>query len=64
MKTRGRILRVKLGYNPNSSSIGTHINAFLLGTAAFTIAANLILAIVSSTLLPEKEKPGQLQKEK
>jgi len=64
MKTKGRILRVKPGYNPNSSSIGTHINAFLLGTAAFTITANLLLAIVSSARLPKKEKPGQLQKEK
>lgn len=44
----GRILRLKQGYNPNSSSIGTIVfmmPAALLGvTAAFGTAAGLICA--------------------
>ena len=37
---KGRILRVKTGYNPNSSSVGSQIPAFLAfaaGSGAFTI---------------------------
>lgn len=36
----GKILRFKSGYNPNSSSVGSHIPAFLfyaVGTGAMTI---------------------------
>jgi len=41
-KNRGRILRVKAGYNPNSSSVGSLIPAFLAfatGAAALTVLA-------------------------
>ena len=64
MKRRGRLLKVKYGYNPNSSSIGTHVNAFLLGAAVFALALNS-LAIVTISLRakldlkienPKKEK--------
>jgi hypothetical protein len=33
-RTRGRVLRVKHGYNPNSSSIGSSITTFILLSAA------------------------------
>ena len=36
----GRVLRAKTGYNPNSSSVGSHIPAFLAwaaGASAFTV---------------------------
>ena len=43
---KGKVLKVKTGYNPNSSSIGTHINMFLLGSAAIaTFMGTLIVAI-------------------
>ena len=29
MNKKGKILRIKTGYNPNSSSIGSHIPTFL-----------------------------------
>ena len=35
MNKKGKILRVKTGYNPNSSSIGSHIPTF------FAMAAGL-----------------------
>jgi hypothetical protein len=44
---RGRVLRVKLGYNPNSSSVGSVI-AVLMWTATFgAVALNVITAIVA-----------------
>ncbi len=39
---KGRILRVKTGYNPNSSSVGSLIPAFLafaMGASALTVLA-------------------------
>ncbi len=40
MGMRGKVLKVKLGYNPNSSSIGSLFSAFLwIGSAgAFLLA--------------------------
>ena len=51
--TRGRILRIKLGVNPNSSSLGTDIVFLALSTP---IAASLILALsaLARTLLRRK----------
>ena len=47
-KRRGRVLRVKTGYNPNSSSIGSIVFALsakvLPATAAFGAVAGLIYA--------------------
>lgn len=44
---RGRVLKVKLGYNPNSSSVGSVI-AVLMWTATFgAIALNVVTAIVA-----------------
>ena len=43
---RGRVLRLKRGYNPNSSSIGTIVfalpGALLAGTAAFGAVAGFV----------------------
>ena len=39
---RGRVLRVKRGYNPNSSSVGSEVPTFLalaLGSGAITVLA-------------------------
>ena len=48
-KQNGRILKVKKGYNPNSSSIGSDIMAFLIlagGAGTFSvILANTIDSI-------------------
>ena len=52
---KGRVLRVKYGYNPNSSSIGSIVFALpaaLLGiTAAFGAVAGAILAAIASDTL-------------
>ena len=54
-KKRGRILRVKKGFNPNSSSIGSVIFALPTSLMAVTIG----FSIVSAVLLPYfLGKPG------
>jgi hypothetical protein len=45
-KQKGRILRVKEGYNPNSSSIGSDILAFL----ALAGGAGTVSVILSNTM--------------
>jgi len=46
---KGRILKIKTGYNPNSSSIGLDMVAFLTAGAAVTVLFNTIAAILSAT---------------
>lgn len=61
MKTPGRILKVKAGYNPNSSSIGTQVASFVVGAAAFSLAANTLVAAIaarrSSREQPKEDTP-------
>ena len=52
--TRGRILRIKLGVNPNSSSLGTDV-VFLALSAP--LAASLILAISALVRTRLRRKP-------
>jgi hypothetical protein len=42
--SRGRILSVKLGYNPNSSSLGVDVTFLLFGMSAVTILTPVIAA--------------------
>jgi len=56
IKKRGRILRVKKGYNPNSSSIGSGILPFL----AFAAGAGVLAIILSNTL----ESAGKIIKKR
>jgi hypothetical protein len=41
-RPRGKILAVKLGYNPNSSSLGVDVTFLLLGTMAITLLTPLV----------------------
>jgi hypothetical protein len=43
---RGRILAVKWGYNPNSSSLGVDVTFLLLGAAALSLATPVVAALV------------------
>ena len=42
---RGRILRVKRGTNPNSSSVGSDIPAFLFSAVAMTVLGALVVQV-------------------
>ena len=60
-KKNAKILAVKPGYNPNSSSIGILVNVFILGTFAVTIlygflGAYLMFLKKKKDLLTGKEK--------
>ncbi len=44
----GRVLRVKSGYNPNSSSVGSDIPTFLAAAAGGAAAAAIILNIIAA----------------
>ena len=52
----GRILKVKTGYNPNSSSIGLDMIVFLVAGAGMTILFNTVAAVVSAA---KAQKHGQ-----
>lgn len=55
---KGRILKVKTGYNPNSSSIGADIIVFFSAGAAVTILFNAVAAIVSARTGCEGDPEG------
>lgn len=42
MDKKGKILKIKLGYNPNSSSIGTDIVIFFVSFTAISAVFNCI----------------------
>lgn len=60
MKKKGKILRVKQGYNPNSSSMGSIIFAFpaaLMGIAAgFGIISGIIMSKIIKKDVNKEEK--------
>ena len=56
MKPRGKILAVKLGYNPNSSSLGVDVTFLLFGMAIITILTPVFELLLRLFSL----KPGRL----
>ena len=42
MKRRGKILHVRFGLNPNSSSLGANLSYMLIGVSALTVLVNLV----------------------
>jgi hypothetical protein len=43
----GKILRVQLGYNPNSSSLGVDVSFLLFGSVAVIVLTNLASMLLS-----------------
>jgi hypothetical protein len=41
MKRKGKILHVRFGLNPNSSSLGANLGMLLIGAATLTLLVNL-----------------------
>ncbi len=46
-ETEGRILKIKTGYNPNSSSIGVDVVIFFTAGAAMTVLFNTLAAVLT-----------------
>ena len=61
MRRRGRILRVKLGNNPNSSSLGTDIQVLLFGSAALALITVVLTTIVRLTRRAKAPRDAAVQ---
>ena len=48
MRRRGRILVVKWGYNPNSSSLGVDVTFLMFGMAAVALLTPIVSLILRS----------------
>jgi len=61
---KGRVLRVKQGYNPNSSSLGTIIFAFPSAMLAAPIVFSAVAGMICSKCLHDAPTPhGALRSE-
>jgi len=58
---KGKILKIKTGYNPNSSSIGADIVVFFTAGAAITILFNTVAAIVGAAKAQNDACPAEQQ---
>jgi len=59
-KPKGRILRVKLGVNPNSSSLGSDVLFLMIGTP---VAAVLLFALSSLLRTTRRARPDDAKKD-
>jgi hypothetical protein len=58
---KGRILKIKTGYNPNSSSIGVDMIAFCTAGAAVTVLFNTVAAIISARKAQQRIEPEEIK---
>ncbi len=58
---KGRILKIKTGYNPNSSSIGVDVIAFFTAGAAMMVLFNTLAAVLSAAKVHENGRPEELK---
>lgn len=56
---QGKILKIKTGYNPNSSSIGVDMVVFFTAGAAMMVLFNTMAAILCSAKVRGKEQQEQ-----
>ena len=55
---KGKILRLKFGFNPNSSSLGSDVSLLLMGAAALTLLVNLFDAGLRLWIRRRRDKTG------
>jgi hypothetical protein len=55
----GKILKIKTGYNPNSSSIGVDMVIFFTAGAAITVLFNAMAAVLCSAKIGMEAHPVQ-----
>jgi hypothetical protein len=51
-KQKGKILRVQLGYNPNSSSLGVDVSFLLYGSMAIVALTSLASVLLNRGSVP------------
>ncbi|MBJ6724234.1 hypothetical protein [Geomesophilobacter sediminis] len=54
---KGKILKIKTGYNPNSSSIGVDMVVFFTAGAAMTVLFNTMAAVLCAGKAVRQEGP-------
>jgi hypothetical protein len=54
-RTKGRVLAIKWGLNPNSSSLGVDVTFLLFGAAALSLVTPFVSALVRLKLAKEAE---------
>jgi hypothetical protein len=59
-RPKGRVLAIKWGLNPNSSSLGVDVTFLLFGAAALSLATPFVSALVRLKLAKE---PGLVEPE-
>jgi hypothetical protein len=57
--TKGKILRVKQGYNPNSSSMGSIVFSLPAALLAVTVGFGVVSGIIMSAFIRRVEKNGE-----
>ena len=55
---QGKILKIKTGYNPNSSSIGVDMVIFFTAGAAITVLFNTMAAVLCSAKTGTETHPA------
>ena len=56
---QGKILKIKTGYNPNSSSIGVDMVVFITAGAAMTVLFNTMAAVLCSAKIGQEVQPEE-----
>jgi hypothetical protein len=61
---KGKVLRVKAGYNPNSSSVGSQIPAFFFFAVASGVCTVVVLHILNMVGIHIRKKKDSIENEK
>jgi hypothetical protein len=57
--TKGKILRVKQGYNPNSSSMGSIVFTLPVALLAATVGFGAVSSVIMSAFLKQDKKTAE-----
>ena len=63
-KTKGKILRVKQGYNPNSSSMGSIVFVLPAVLLAATVGFGVVSSIIMSAFIKRDDKTAESDENK
>ncbi len=58
---QGKILKIKTGYNPNSSSIGVDMVVFFTAGAALAVLFNTMAAVLCSAKIAQNMQPEKAE---
>jgi hypothetical protein len=57
--TKGKILKIKTGYNPNSSSIGTNLTPLIIIGSAISVLLPIISIFIARKLKKKKMEEAE-----